>query len=94
MRPHGTPSELEARRMRAAGLLRQGMRPSDVAKAVGSSPSSVTRWKEAIRTSGVDGLKAIPDEDISFRVSGGSKPALMTGVGNPSYSYIVMPIRS
>lgn len=42
----------------------------------------------------MDGLKAIPDEDIAFRVSGGSKPALMTGVGNPSYSYIVMPIRS
>jgi len=77
MRPHGTPSELEARRMRAAGLLRQGMRPSDVAKAVGSSPSSVTRWKEAIHTSGVDGLKAIPHPGPTPRLSKGQKHRLI-----------------
>ena len=46
--------------MRAAQLLARGMRPLDVARTVGSSPSSVTRWKEVIRKHGVEGLKAKP----------------------------------
>ena len=60
MRPHGTPSELEARRLRAAALLAKGMKPADVARAVGCGPSSITRWKEVIRKHGVEGLKAKP----------------------------------
>jgi transposase len=60
MRPHGTPGELEARRLRAAELLAKGMKPADVARAVGSSRSSVTRWKEVIGRDGVKGLKAKP----------------------------------
>ena len=60
MRPHGSPSKLEARRLRAAELLARGMRPSEVARAVGCTPSSVTRWKEVIRKHGVEGLKAKP----------------------------------
>jgi len=60
MRPHGTPSKLEARRLRAAELLAKGMKPADVARAVGCSPPSVTRWKEVIRKYGVEGLKAKP----------------------------------
>lgn len=60
MRPHGTPSDLEARRLRAANLLAQGMKPADVARAVGCGRSSVTRWKEVIRKHGVEGLKAKP----------------------------------
>ena len=60
MRPHGTPAKLEARRLRAAELLAKGMRPVDVARTVGTSPSSVTRWNEVIRKSGVEGLKAKP----------------------------------
>jgi len=60
MRPKGSPSDLEARRLRAAKLLAQGEKPSVVARAVGSSPSSVTRWKEVIRKRGVEGLKAKP----------------------------------
>ena len=46
--------------MRAARLLAQGMKPVDVARAVGCGPSSVTRWKEVIRKHGVEGLKAKP----------------------------------
>jgi transposase len=46
--------------MRAARLLAQGKKPSEVARAVGCSPSSVTRWKEMMRKKGVEGLKAKP----------------------------------
>jgi len=77
MRPYGSPSELEARRMRAAKLLRQGMRPSDVAKAVGSSKSSVTRWKEVLEQSGVEGLKAKPHPGPTPRLSKGQKRRLI-----------------
>jgi transposase len=46
--------------LRAAELLAKGMKPADVARAVGCGPSSVTRWKEVIRKEGVEGLKAKP----------------------------------
>jgi transposase len=65
--------QLEARRMRAAELLRRGMRASDVAKAVGSSKSSVTRWKEVLEKSGVEGLKAKPHPGPTPRLSKGQK---------------------
>jgi transposase len=46
--------------MRAAELLSKGMKPAEVARAVGSSRSSVTRWKAMMRGRGVAGLKAKP----------------------------------
>lgn len=76
MRPKGTPSELEARRLRAAKLLARGEKPSVVARAVGSSRSSVTRWKEVIRKSGVEGLKAKPHKGPKPRLSTGQKKKL------------------
>jgi len=76
MRPKGSPSELEARRFRAAKLLARGEKPSVVARAVGSSPSSVTRWKEVIRKSGVEGLKAKPHKGPKPHLSSGQKKKL------------------
>jgi len=60
MRPKGSASELEARRLRAAKLLAKGESLSEVARVVGSSLSSVHRWKEVIRKRGIEGLKAKP----------------------------------
>ena len=76
MRPKGSPSELAARRLRAAKLLARGEKPSVVARAVGCSPSSVTRWKEAIRKRGVEGLKAKPHKGPKPRLSQGQKKKL------------------
>ncbi len=42
----------------------------------------------------LDGLKAISEENVVFRLSGNSKPALIRPSENGSYSYIVMPIRA
>src|SRR5438270_63235 len=60
MRTKGTPAELEARRRRAAGLLGQGKGTNEVARLVGVSPSSVSRWKKALRRRGPDALAAKP----------------------------------
>lgn len=60
MRIKGTPAELEARRRRAAELLGQGKGVNEVARLIGASPSSVSRWKKALRKRGPDGLKAKP----------------------------------
>jgi len=63
--------------MRAAELLAKGMRPADVARAVGSSRSSVTRWKAMMRGRGAAGLKARPAPGRPPRLSKGQKARLV-----------------
>ncbi len=60
MRPHGSPAELERRRVRALELLNQGLEPHVVAQRVGVDRRSVRRWKRAYRKQGAAGLKARP----------------------------------
>lgn len=47
MRPQGSAAELEARRLRAAELLRERKPLTEIARLVGASLSSVKRWKRA-----------------------------------------------
>jgi len=61
MRPSGKPSVLEDRRQRAIGLLRQGLRPVDVARRLGVDRRSVRRWNAAYRRRGNNGLRARPN---------------------------------
>ncbi len=58
MRTKGTPADLEARRRRAAELLGRGKGTNEVARLLGVSPSSVSRWKKTLRRRGSDGLAA------------------------------------
>ena len=60
MRPRGTSAELERRRRLAIALLGQGLRPVQVAKAVGTSGASVTRWRQAYEEGGDEALAAKP----------------------------------
>ncbi len=60
MRPHGSPQQLEQRRLRAIALLEQGLQPVDVAKKVGADRRSVCRWKASFRRKGQDSLMARP----------------------------------
>ena len=48
---------LEARRMEAARLLRQGLSQSEVARAVGVHRQSVSRWARELEESGMRGLR-------------------------------------
>ena len=60
------------------------------AKIVGADFKDVPfNWRYLL-----DGLKAISEPEVVFRVNGNGKPALIRSAGNASYSYIVMPIRA
>lgn len=58
MRPSGSAAELEARRLRAAELLRERKPLSEIARLVGASHSSVKRWKRAWVEGGKSALSA------------------------------------
>jgi len=50
-------SALERRRLRAARLLKQGLRPAEVARRLGVHRQSVGRWREQLDREGLVGLK-------------------------------------
>lgn len=58
MRPVGNAEELERRRRRAVQLLRQNESPTQIARFLGCSRTSVYRWDEMSRDA-PDGLAAI-----------------------------------
>jgi len=60
MRPKGSAAELEPRRRQAIALLGQGMMAAQVARAVGTSRASITRWKQAYADGGQPALVAKP----------------------------------
>lgn len=59
MRPIGSAGELERRRRRAVALLEEGESPTQIAKFLGCSRSSVYRWQDQVAR-GPDGLAAKP----------------------------------
>ena len=80
MRTKGTPAELEARRRRAAALLGQGKGTNEVARLVGVAPSSVSRWKKALRRRGPDGLRAKPHPGPKPRLNNAQKRRLLAAL--------------
>jgi transposase len=69
MRPKGTAAELEQRRRQAVALVEQGMKPAAVARAVGTSRASVTRWCQAYEKGGPAALAAKPHPGMKPRLS-------------------------
>ena len=60
MRPNGSPADLEARRRRAVALLEKGLGVREVARQIGWSPMSVSRWQTEVRARGPDALRPKP----------------------------------
>ena len=60
MRPKGSAKELEVRRRIGGKLLQEGKGVREVARLVEASPSSVSRWKQALETGGTEALRAKP----------------------------------
>jgi transposase len=58
MRPKGTKLQLEVRRRVAVSLLEAGGGIRQVARHVKASPTSVCRWRDALRHQGEAGLDA------------------------------------
>jgi transposase len=69
MRPLGTAEELERRRRRAAALLDEGRGVREVARMVGASAGSVTRWRQALEKRGDAALRAKPHPGRSPKLS-------------------------
>ncbi|GIK16328.1 MAG: hypothetical protein BroJett003_12920 [Planctomycetota bacterium] len=65
-----------ARRLRAGALLGQGKGVNEVARLVGASPSSVSRWKKALRR-GPAGLAAKPHPEPKPRLNKAQKRSLV-----------------
>lgn len=60
MRPHGSSAQLEKRRRKAVALKEQGVRPTEIARRLGTTFRSVERWLQTHREHGPEGLKAKP----------------------------------
>lgn len=71
MRPLGSAKVLEARRHRALSLVARGLSLNEAARKLGCAPSSVMRWRDAVRRHGSAGL--------AVRFSPGRPPKLRAG---------------
>lgn len=77
MRPHGSPKALEERRHRARTLLKQKLSLHEVARRIGCNPSSVMRWRDALRKGGRDALRAKPAPGRPCRLGAKQKQRLV-----------------
>src|SRR2546423_9137837 len=57
VRPRRDFAAMEERRMRAADLFEQGVRPAEIARQLGVCHQIVSDWRNAWRRSGRDGLR-------------------------------------
>lgn len=78
MRPHGSPADLEARRRRAVALLDKGLGVREVARQIGCSPMSVSRWQAEVRARGPDALCPKPAPGRPPRVTARQRARLLT----------------
>jgi len=78
MRPKGSAEALEARRMIGGTLLQQGKGIREVARLLGVTPTSVIRWKEALKEGGLEALKAKPHPGRPPALSVEQKEALVS----------------
>lgn len=76
MRPRGSAGELQVRRCIAGRLLEEGKGIREIARLVGVSPSSVERWKQALRQGGMEALRARPHPGRRPRLTPQQKTSL------------------
>ena len=60
MRPNGSASELETRRLLAGQLLLEGREAGEISEIVGASMGSVNRWRREMEKGGMEALQAKP----------------------------------
>jgi transposase len=58
MRPKGSATELESRRLLAGQLIQEGKETGEIVEILGVSKSSAKRWRRAVEKGGMDALKA------------------------------------
>lgn len=77
MRPFGSPKTLEKRRRFAIRLFKLGLSLHQIARRVGSHPSSVMRWRNAWRRGGEAALKPKPVPGRPSKLSEREKKRLL-----------------
>lgn len=77
MRPKGTSDELQRRRQRAIELFQQGKRKAEIARQLGTSRASVTRWCQAYQRAGPEGIEARPTPGRPAKLSAKQKRRLL-----------------
>lgn len=77
MRPKGSAKALEVRRRLAASMLGKGRGIREVARTIGAAPSSVKRWKDALKEGGKNALKAKPHSGRPSRLSATQRQDLL-----------------
>lgn len=77
MRPHGSPAQLEKRRRRAVALLGEGLGVREVARKIGCSPASVSRWQAEVAAGGLEALRPKPAPGRPARLTAGQKDKLL-----------------
>src|SRR5215204_5948843 len=85
MRPEGSGAELERRRRRAVQLVDAGDRPGVVARILGVTPSSLSRWRRLARLA--DGLAARPPLGPKPRLSDEQRSALEALLGQGAVAH-------
>jgi len=83
MRPHGSASELERRRLSAVPLFEQGCSDTQIAHRLGVRAPSVGRWRYRYERGGEAALRAKPTpgrpSKLSARQTRGLRQRLMKG---------------
>jgi transposase len=77
MRPQGTRQQLERRRLQAIRCLEGGKEPAEVARWLGASMSSVSRWRDVCRENVKSGLRPKPTPGRPPRLSMSQKACLV-----------------
>lgn len=73
-------AELEARRLQGARLLRQGVKPAEVARRLRVSRTSVWRWEQALDANGQRALRKAPRAGRPPQLSDTEKKQLVTAL--------------
>jgi transposase len=76
MRPTGSAAQLEYRRQLGGKWLAQGKGVREVARLLEVAPSSVSRWKQALKRGGERALRAKPHAGPTPRLSKAQKRRL------------------
>ena len=77
MRPLGSAEQLQYRRLLAGKLLAQGKGVREIARLLDAAPSSVSRWKKALKRGGPLALRAKPHPGPKPRLSARQKRRLV-----------------
>lgn len=77
MRPHGSPTQLEQRRLKAVELEGEGLNHQQIARRLNTTDRSVRRWLRARRTGGGSALAARPSPGRPSKLSRRRRQALV-----------------